>query len=164
MAGTVTRGFHPRRVGGQTSVPLWNAPEGVTETFLKGSVVIFTSGYLVQAAASPVVKIAGISTTNAHNDSAAGTHDMEFVPALPGLRFEGTLCVDSTNTHILVQTNLGASYGILIDTTNKRWFIDPANTSDAVNIVKLVDALATVKPRVEFVFMALVTIFSGEAD
>lgn len=163
MAGLVTMGFHPRRVGGQTSIPLWNAPEAASETSIKGSVMIFTSGYLTQAAASVVTKIAGVSTTDGHN-TTAGLKNMEFVPALPGLRFEGTLCVDSTNTHILVATDLGVAYGILIDTTNKRWFIDPANTSDAVNIVKLIDAIGTVKPRVEFVFMALVTIFSGEAD
>lgn len=164
MAGTVVMGFHPRRVGGQTSIPLWNAPEAASETSKKGAVMLFTSGYLTQAAASPVVKIAGVSTTDGHNDAAAGTHNMEYVPALPGLRFEGTLCVDSTNTHVLVATDLGVAYGILIDVTNNRWFIDPANTSDSVNIVKLLDAIGTVKPRVEFVFMALCTIFSGEAD
>lgn len=163
MAGTVTMGFHPRRVGGQTSIPLWNAPEAASLTSIKGSVMLFTAGFLTQAALQAVAGIAGVATTDGHN-TTAGAKNMEFVPALPGLRFEGTLNVDSTNTHILVATNLGIAYGLVIDVTNKRWFIDPSDTThDAVNTVKLIDDIGTVKPRVEFVFIASTTIFGGSA-
>lgn len=163
MAGTVVQGFTPRRVSGQGSVPLWNALEGASVTAPKGSVMIFTGGYLVAGATQAVAGIAGISMTAGHNVAAA-LKNMEFVPALPGLRFEGSLCVDSTNTHILVVTNIGIAYGLCIDVTNVRWFIDPSDTShDAVNVVKIVDPLTTVKPRVEFVFMSSVTVFGAAA-
>jgi hypothetical protein len=164
MAGTTTLGIKPRRVSGQTSIPLWAGPEGASVTAPKGAVLIATAGFLVPAATQAVAGIFGISTTTGHNDGTAATHQMEYVPALPSMRFEATLVVDSTNTHILVATNLGIAYGLCIDVTNVRWFIDPSDTShDAVNVIQFVDAIGTVKPRVEFVFMSSVTVFGAAA-
>lgn len=161
MAGTVQQGLTPRRVSGQSSVYLFEGPEGAAVTAKRGAPLIFTAGLLVEAAAQPVAGLVGISSHDGHN---AASQRMKFVAALPGMRFEGTLCVDSTNTHVLVATNVGIGYALIKDITNNRWFIDPSDTThDAVNVLDYVDAIGTTKPRVEFVFMSSTTVFGAAA-
>ena len=161
MAGTVAMGLKPRRVGGQTSVPLWLGPESASHADLKGAVLIYTSGYLDAAAADVVNGIAGISQEAGHDDASSGTSNLSFVPALPGLRFEGTVEDETNNNHALVQTQLGLSYALQRDATNQRWYLDENDTTNvAARITGLVDVVTTVKGRVEFVFLADTTLFA----
>lgn len=160
MAGTVTRGLFPRRVSGQSSIPLWRGLESSSHTNKKGAVLIFASGYLDAASADPVNGIVGVSQTDGHNITA-GTQELEFVPALPGMRFEGTLEDETNNDHALVITNVGAKYALQLDSTNDRWYLDENDTTNVSTLItKAIDALTTVKGRVEFVFLADTTIFA----
>lgn len=161
MAGTVAMGLKPRRPSGQASIPLWNAPESASHTSIRGAVLVFASGYLDLASADATNGIVGVSMTTGHNDGSAGTHNLEFVPALPGMRFEGTLEDETNNNHALLATNLGLKYALQLDATNDRWYLDENDTSNVSTLItKLLDAVTTVKGRVEFVFLADTTIFA----
>lgn len=160
MAGTVSRGIFARRVSGQTSVPLWAHLESSSHTSAKGCVLAYASGYLDALAADGVNEIAGVATTAGHNITA-GTQMLEFIPALPGMRFEGTLEDETNNNHALVITNAGLKYALQIDSTNDRYYLDENDTTNvATRITKLIDPLTTVKGRVEFVFLVETTIFA----
>ena len=161
MAGTVPRGLFPRRVSGQSSIPLWSHLESSSHTSAKGAVLVYTSGYLDLAAADVTAGIAGVSDEAGHNITQ-GTQLLSFFPALPAIRFEGTLEDETNNNHALVITNVGVPYALQIDATNDRWYIDENDTgNDSVIITKLIDALTTVKGRVEFVFLVSSTIFGA---
>lgn len=162
MAGTVAQGIKPRRVSGQTSIPLWSGPESALHTSKKGAVLVFASGYLDLGAVDLVNGIAGIQQDAVGRNAASdGLADLTFVPALPGMRFEATLEDETNNNHALVATNTGLKYALQRDATNDRWFVDENDTTNvSVLITKLLDPLTTVKGRVEFVFLADTTIFA----
>lgn len=160
MAGTVAMGLKPRRPSGQSSIPVWSALESSSHTSARGALLVFASGYLDLAAADATDAIAGIATEAGHNITA-GTQKLAYVPALPGMRFEGTLEDETNNNHALVITNVGLKYAMQLDATNDRWYIDENDTTNnSVRITNLVDALTTVKGRVEFVFLVETTIFA----
>lgn len=162
MAGTVAMGLKPRRTSGQTSIPLWAGPESASHASAKGALLIFSSGYLDLASADVTSGIVGVAQTAGHNDGSAGTHQLEYVPALPGMRFEGTLEDETNNNHALVATNLGLKYAMQLDSTNDRWYVDENDTTNvSVLITKLIDDVTTVKGRVEFIFIQTKTIFSA---
>ena len=155
-------GIKPRTASGLTSVPVWAGPESASHSSKKGAVLIHSSGYLDLASAQQKTLIAGVAAEPGHNDSSAGTHDLMYYPALPGLKFEATLEDSSNNDHALVITNVGTLYALQIDSTNDNWYLDENDTSnDAGYITNLVDPLTTVRGRVEFVFISNATIFSA---
>jgi hypothetical protein len=159
MAATVARDIIPASVTGQTSTPLWVGPEAANFAGNVGTICISASGYVEEAAADPVTLILGLGR-KAGSNTTAGAAEMEFVPALPGLVFEGTLEDETNNNHALVITNLWNDYALQLDATNDRWFVDENDTTaSAVKIVRLQDPLGTVKARVLFVFMTATTIF-----
>jgi len=161
MASTeIYMGLKPQTSSGLTSVPVWAAPESASHSSKKGCVLTWASGYLDLDAVDGVADIVGISAEPGHNDSSAGTHDLMFHPALPGMKFEGTLEDETNNDHALVITNIGAKFALQLDTTNDNWYLDENDGSNvATLVIGAVDPLATVRARVTFIFLADTTIF-----
>lgn len=160
MAGTVAQGLRPRRPSGQTSIPVWAAPESASHASSRYSLLVFASGYLDLAAADVVNEIAGVACSAGRNASA-GVYNLEYVPALPGMRFEGTLEDESNNNHVLAQASVGLKYAMQLDSTNDRWYLDENDTTNvSTKVTNLVDAIGTTKGRVEFVFLVETTIFA----
>lgn len=160
MAGTVPRQMmaHGLLVG-HGSIPLYAGLEAASFAGGIGTPVIAASGYVDEAAADQKTVIIGLSVKAGSNGSA-GAATMEFVPALPSIIFEANLEDETNNNHALVQTNQWAQYALQLDATNDRWYLDENDTSNAAGVVvKLVDAIGTVKARVQFVFLVDTTIY-----
>lgn len=165
LAGNILIGnaIRPSRRLGLSSTPTLPGPEGASQTFKKGAPLIYTSGYLVEAAVDPVAGIVGFAEEDAHN-AAAGLYEIGVTPALPGVIFEGILTDESDAAYTLAQTALGLQYALQKDTTTLAWAIDSADTTlISVRIVELVDAIGTVNPRVRFTVLLDATIFGSAA-
>jgi len=81
--------------------------EGASQTFLNGSPVVITSGYVV-AAADGATTVEGFALEDAHN-SAAGTDKIKIVPASTGnaLHVYANFLTTAAADNILAATDLG---------------------------------------------------------
>lgn len=153
VAGLITQSISAEYTYPSGVIPLVHAPEGASQSFLKGAPVIYSSGKIVVGASPPFDTgdaLAGIAQQDA---SGVTDRDMCFVPAHRNVVFEGTLESSSSNGYALLQADLGAIYAIDYDATNKKYYVDKANTTNAVaRIIRLVDPVGTVRGRVQFVF------------
>jgi len=113
-------------------------PEGASQTYPAGSPVVFTSGYVVEAA-NPVLAIMGFAIEAGHN-TTAGAALAKFLPAYDGLIFYGNLLASSAADRTLVATDLGSSFRIakdsnLLGTGLPGWYIEATGTTTACKIV-----------------------------
>src|SRR5574343_46590 len=161
----LTRGFKPAYVMGLTVIPTETIAEGASQTFLKGEVLVASSGYAVvgTGAASDdqptLATILGVAAEPGRN-AAAGLYNVTYTPALPNVVFEGQLMFDAGTA--LAQAHVGAVYGI--DVTSNKWFVEGDETTDErVRVIGLKDAIGTVDGVVYFVFLPNTTIFSSTA-
>ena len=155
MALTKADYIKPAKRMGLHHTPVLNAPEAASQTFWKGSPVIDASGYVTISGADPVTKILGIAIDAGQNQSSAGTVDATFVPALPGMVFEGALYHSSAASAVIAATDRFAQYGLVKSSTNEIWAIDKTESSAAkkcVTIVGFKDALSTANGTVYFTF------------
>lgn len=163
--GGRTKTISPSRRQGLYTTPLYNGPEGASQTFKKGAPLVFSSGYLVVAPSAPIDTddaIVGFAAQDGHNDSTDGTHQMPYyVAGGPHLIFEGVLIDKVAETHALVATNLGLAYAIDVD-ADGYWYLDENNTTKPVaRIVEIVDAIGTSNGRVRFVYDLAGTIYTA---
>lgn len=134
--------------------------EGAAEAFKAGAVLIASANQLDEGGANPTT-IAGIAVSPA---SGTTGDPIEYVPALPGKVFEGSL--DDSNdlgAGAIVATDLLKEYGITKDTVTGVWYVDKFKTAgDArVRIIGFRDAVGTVRGRVQFVFSNDQVIFNA---
>lgn len=135
------------------SISPFLGPEGASETFVDGAVLISDandSNRLAEGAANPI-DIMGIAARAASTVTATM---IPYYPALPGVIFEGS--VDDSNdlgNGIALAANFGGQYGITKDSAGF-WYIDKFKTGDnaRVRILGFRDPVATVQGRVYFVF------------
>lgn len=145
---------------GMTSVPVLRGNEGASETYIEGSPLIPGAGgaedNIQEAATEPVDNILGIA-----NDPATGTTNTvrEFVPALPGVVFEGNIGT-SVTAGAIAADDLYSIYPLQLSGT--AWFIDKTdNTNPCVRIVGFKDPVGTVNGRVYFVFLSDTTAYAN---
>ena len=145
---------------GLYSTPLESAPEAATQTFLRGSPVVASSGFLQEAAADPR-SIVGIANNVGQNGTAAGDKDTQYVPAIEGVVFEGSVDNTAAGTGVIAATDMFSEFGITEDGSNI-WYIDKDKTTggnDTVaRIVGFKDPVAEVMGRVYFIFLSEVSI------
>lgn len=156
----LTRSFqHAFNMGPPT--PMIQVPEGASQTFKEGEVIIASSGYGVVGAADPAVgTIIGVSC-NAGNNTTAGLYNIGIVPALNSVVFEGQL-QNGAGTAAIAQTDLFLAYSINV--TSNVWWIDKDDTTHKdTMIVGFKDAVGTVNGVVYFVFLPLMTVFGANA-
>jgi len=157
----ISKTIHPSQRQGLNTTPIYNGPEGATQTFKRGAPLVFTSGYLVEGT-GPIDtgdSIVGIANADAHN-TTAGAKTMGYVPALQSIIFEGILSNSSTSSHALVATDLGLVFALAKDATSLAWYVDFFNTTNpCAVIIELVDPIGTVDGRVRFVIVDDATIY-----
>lgn len=107
-------------------------PEGATQTFLAGSPVVLTSGYIVQcstAGTTGPAEIFGIAVQDAHNDAVAGTSKVAVVRLEATHELYGNLLTNALAADLtLTAAHLGARacllyYATLVNGTTPGWFI-----------------------------------------
>lgn len=145
---------------GLTSVPVLKAQEAASETFVEGSPLLIGTGgaenELAEAATDAVNDIVGIA-----NHAASGTQgtDVEFVPALPGIIFEGNIGT-SVTAGAIVADDLMNVFPLTL--TGTEWFINNSdNTTPAVRVVGFKDPVGTVNGRVYFIFLTDTTAYAN---
>lgn len=147
---------------GLNGVPLFNGPEGASQTYKRGAPLIYTSGYLVVAGSAPIDTgdvVVGFATQDGRNGTA-GQYTATYVPVIPSAIFTGVLSNKSTSSHTLVQTNLGVAYALDVDATSLAWYIDVNNTTNPVcRIVGFQDPVGTVDAVVFFMYLAAGTLY-----
>jgi hypothetical protein len=151
-------GFDIWRLEGITSMPTHFAPEGTSVTYVKGAVLIQTSGYTAEAGANPT-NVIGVA---AHAGKNLTTHPRGFyTPPDDSVIFVGSLDTGAgEGTGTVAAADLGAEYGITktgLTTSGQtgRWYVDQNKTgADArVRVVELIDAVGTVQGRCGFKFL-----------
>lgn len=143
------------------AVPQLTWPVDSSAAWVRGAIVIDDGGgELTEGGTNPTL-IAGVATskTPLSNTQGASTDDGKFIPAYPGLEFEGS--IDDSNdlgNGAIAAGDLGTAYGITEDSSGI-WYIDKNKTAAAtvrVRVTKLIDDATTVNGRVRFVFLQLV--------
>ena len=144
----------PSKGLGLHSTPSITYLEAASQTFVKGTPLVFTSGgSTVEQDTSDPAPIVGIAE---HAASGTTNDPVRVVPAIPGKVFEGILGNGDLTDYTLAQTDVGDVYGLARDATNLGWFVDKQDTAVAnvrVRVVGLRDAAGTVNGRVYFVFL-----------
>ena len=113
-------------------------PEGLNQTFVANSPVVFTAGYIVESAQSPSVGVAGIALTAGHN-AAAGANDVRVVPVTQNVgiyaNFLGAAAIDN----VLAAADLGLDRDLyysatLLGAASPGWYIADSAGGAVVNI------------------------------
>lgn len=142
--------FHPVRMLGGGSIPTMEVTKASATTWVRGAVIIATSGLAVEAADGPTTgTILGVAAEAAVN----GNTTQLIYPALPNLVFRGRVATgDSGATYSSAVADRYDRFGVSLDATTT-WYINDNDQTDlAVLITDLVDAAATAWGEVEFVF------------
>lgn len=149
-------GLIPDQVPGLSS-RLCKGREGTgTQAWKVGAALIRSSGTVIEASASPVADLIGVSS-----GVSAGVANSEalFYPVTPDFVYTATLENQSTEDHALVITNMFTDYGLHVDTsTNGNWYVNVNETTNTcVCIMAPINdgdiAAATVRSRVKVIFL-----------
>jgi hypothetical protein len=121
-------------------------------TWKKGAVILYTSGYAVEATDGPTTgTIVGVAA------GAASATELEALvyPALPGATFIGRLATGDTGGDLTsLVTHRGVKYGISLEATTGVWYLNAADTSDvAVSLLNFIEPVGTNLCLVEFTFI-----------
>jgi hypothetical protein len=114
-----------RRLG-LYSTPGMEAPEGASQTFKKGAILVASSGNLVEGGTNPSALV-GIADRDGQNASA-GVKKVQFTPLVEGILFEASLdSAGALGTYVSLATDLFAEYGVTKDAAGI-WYIDVDKT------------------------------------
>lgn len=146
--GEITKGFRPKQHTGHTSMPMGVGTAG--GTIAAYDVVAFSSGTIIKAADDATATLVGVAA-----EAASSGEQVTFFMALPGVMFEATLDDDATTGHTLAAADVGLKYAIKVDPGGSTLhFVDQNdNTYYTVTVVSLVDAVGTVRGRVNVQFV-----------
>lgn len=137
------------RLEGMPSVPLEHGEEGTgTQTWIKGSVLIFNGQRLDEAATEPVDNIMGLALAPAEGTDDA---DVMYVPITSDIIFEGNIGTSVTVGDIAAD-DMNALYPLALSGTD--WFVDKTdNNQPTVRVIRFRDAVGTTNGRVYFKFL-----------
>jgi hypothetical protein len=133
-------------------VPLLEVIKASATTWLKGAVIIMTSGLAVEGAD-------GATTGTVVGVAADAAVDGETVarvyPALPGVLFSMRLGTgDTGGDYTSAITDRYLAYGISLEGTSGTWYINQADTSDVqVLITRFIDTIGDNLALVEVTFI-----------
>jgi hypothetical protein len=140
-----------RMIGGGT-VPTMEVTKATATTWVRGAIIIATTGLAVEAADGPTTgTILGVAAAAATN----GPTTALIYPALPNVVFQGRLGTGDTGTTLdsAAAYRYVKGYGVSLDASTT-WYINVADTTDdAVMVIGEVDAIGTAWGKVEFVFI-----------
>lgn len=143
---------------GLNAKPTLTGIEAAGQTFLKGALLVNSSGSVAGAGTDPT-NILGVA-----EEDATGTtgNAVRFIPALPHVLFEARLLGAAAADHTLVQGDLYTEYGVTAD-ANGYWYVNTGKTgADArFKVLEFVDAVGTVNARVRGVFTYDATIYAA---
>ncbi len=149
--------FELNRMEGLTSHPESWGIEGASVTYVKGAVLIQTTGLLVEAGADPT-NIVGVASHAGRNVTTSPKGF--YIPPLEGVEFVGSLDTSAgEGTGTIAVANIGGEYGItktaLTGVNLGKWYVDSNKTGgDArVRVTRLIDPVGTVQGRVGFKFL-----------
>ena len=113
-------------------------PEGALQTFPAGSPVMFSGGFVVEAA-NPVAAMLGLAI-EAGKNAPAGTRLTKFIPAIDGVLVYGNLLAAAAADRVLAAADLGASYRLskdpaLLGAGKPGWYIEATATTTASKVV-----------------------------
>jgi hypothetical protein len=125
--------------------------EAASQTFKKGAIVVYSSGYVAEAGSDPSY-ILGVALNAGHN-GAAGAYKTLVALAHDSNTFVANV-KGSGNANKTAQSDVGAAYGIVSD-TNGEWFVDKDDTTNVrVRIIDLVDPAGTENGKVLVKFLS----------
>jgi hypothetical protein len=143
--------FYPYGMLNGMPMPTLRVKKESATTWVKGAVIIATSGYAVEAADGPTTgTILGV----AHEAAVAGQLTALIVPALPEVVFSGKIATgDTGGDYTSLVTNRYLRYGVSLDSSGA-WYINAADTTDlAVMVLDFIDAIGDNLAKVQFCFI-----------
>lgn len=162
----VTRSFAPAKTYGLYSTPVEEAKEAASQTYTKGAVLIpsltssAVNGYVAEGAADPAAGVIIGVALEAGKNTSAGVGTTHYVPALPGVIFEGQVYHGTAASAVIATADRFKQYGIAKSGAN--WVIDKSETTHKdVRIVGFKDPVGTLNGVVYFVFASPGTIYGA---
>jgi hypothetical protein len=152
MALTVGDHIKAVKMLGGGAVPIVNVTKASATTWLKGAIIIATSGLAVEAADGPTTgTILGVAAEAAED----GRTEALVYPALPNAVFSGRIATgDTGGDYTSLVTNRYIRYGLSLEGTSGTWYINAADTTDlAAMPIEFVDAIGTNLALVHFTFV-----------
>lgn len=158
---TSRQAIFPSQRLGLHHTPVMTAPEGASETYLRGAPLVYSGGRVDEAGANPR-SIVGIALHNGQNNAAEGAVNAQYCPAIQGVIFEGSIDTSAAEgTGAIALADLGAEYGIT--ESSNLWYIDKNKTTGGTNTVARVvgfrDPVGEVMGRIYFIFLSEVTVY-----
>ena len=131
--------------------------EGASQTFVKGELVFYSAGSIIEIASDTPALIYGMAAADGHN-AAVNTKKIPVYVVNENLLFEGNVLAASLADYVLAQGDLGTPMAIQRDTTNSRVFLDSGtkagtNTRVFVHRVAAGSAIGDTNGRVLFSFI-----------
>lgn len=102
-------------------------PEGASQTFVKGELVLGYFGYVTEIAGDTPTAILGMAAQDAHN-TTAGAANVSVVLAAEGTIFSGNMLSTSLADRTSGATDIVRPAGISRDTTNSLTFVNGSVT------------------------------------
>jgi hypothetical protein len=123
MAGAGIQPVAAVRMEGMYSIPVEHGIEAASQSYKKGSLLLYSSGSLAICATNPALCV-GISLSAATGVTGA---DVPFVPILPSLLFEmsvdGTLSTNAPATGKPSDFTIGTAYGLSLDAATGLFYL-----------------------------------------
>lgn len=139
---------------GLSATPSRVMPEAATQTFIRGAVLVKSTGNIAEAGANPR-SIIGIAE-EAGKNLGAGVGQCRYVPAIPGILFQINMDSTSVPNRATAAADLNAEYGITKD-ANGSWYLDVDKTTGGTNtvavVVEFIDPIGTLAGRVLVAFL-----------
>lgn len=132
------------RMTPKSHIPIQRGPEGASETFVKGAVLVYSGGRLDEGGADPT-PIVGVATEPGENNATEGARSVGYQAARPGDVWTANID-DSTDlgNGAFVDADRGVDYGIAEDADGV-WYIDKGDAAAAntrVTVLECVDPVA----------------------
>jgi hypothetical protein len=133
-------------------VPIIEVVKATGTTWLKGAIIIMTSGLAVEATDGPTTgTIVGVAADAGVSGELVG----RVYPALPGVLFSARIATgDTGGDYTSLITNRYSAYGVALEGTTGTWYINAADVTDyAALVTRFIDAIGTNLALVEFTFI-----------
>jgi hypothetical protein len=108
---------------------VWSVPEGASQTFKAGELVMRTSGYLTICGADPAL-VLGIALEDANNNATDGENDILVLVATANALLKMSVYHSNATYNVVEDTDLGTDYGVVC--ASNKWLVDKTDNSNKV--------------------------------
>lgn len=142
-----------------------HAPEGASQDFLQGALLINSSGQLIEETSSTSAAYTGLIGVAFANAKGVQASDVAYCPLNPDTTTfavsvdDAPVSNNAPGTGSLAASALFGQYALVKDAASGHWYLNDADTTHkAVTVIDFIDPPGTVNGRVRVRFLHAVTL------